>query len=39
MVNLPLFFSVSLVTPAGASEVVERFFRISAPRGLTRLGR
>ncbi|KHJ52464.1 sodium:solute symporter [Vreelandella venusta] len=39
MVNLPLFFAVSLVTPAGDSEVVERFFRISAPRGLTRLGR
>jgi SSS family solute:Na+ symporter len=39
MVNLPLFVLVSLVTPATREEVVERFFRISAPRGLTRLGR
>jgi len=39
MVNLPLFVLVSLVTPASREEVVERFFRISAPRGLTRLGR
>ncbi len=39
MVNLPLFVLVSLVTPATREEVVERFFRISAPRGLTRLGK
>jgi SSS family solute:Na+ symporter len=39
MVNLPLFVLVSLVTPATREEVVERFFRISAPRGLTRLDR
>lgn len=39
MVNLPLFVLVSLVTPATREEVVERFFCISAPRGLTRLGK
>jgi len=39
MVNLPLFVLGSLATPATREEVVERFFRISAPRGLTRLGK
>ena len=39
VLGLPLFVLVSLVTPATREEVVERFFRISAPRGLTRLGR
>ena len=38
MLNLPVFVAVSLVTAPADSEVVERFFRIAAPRGLTRLG-
>ena len=39
MINLPIFIGVSLVTPATNADVVERFFRIAAPRGLTRLGK
>lgn len=39
MLNLPVFVAISLMTPSTNAEVVERFFRISAPRGLTRLGR
>lgn len=39
MINLPLFVAVSLITPATNADVVERFFRISAPRGLTYLGK
>nr|WP_163502030.1 hypothetical protein [Halomonas socia] len=38
MLNLPVFVAVSLVTAPTSPEVVERFFRIAAPRGLTRLG-
>ncbi|MGP9665075.1 sodium:solute symporter family protein [Halomonas sp. AOP22-C1-8] len=38
IINLPIFVGVSLVTPATQADVVERFFRIAAPRGLTRLG-
>ncbi|MCH4811080.1 sodium:solute symporter family protein [Vreelandella neptunia] len=38
MLNLPVFVAVSLITPATRAEVVERFFRIAAPRGFTRLG-
>ncbi|TVU89792.1 sodium:solute symporter family protein [Vreelandella titanicae] len=37
MLNLPMFVAVSLMTPATHEEVVERFFRIAAPRGFTRL--
>ncbi|MGP9766534.1 sodium:solute symporter family protein [Halomonas sp. AOP13-D3-9] len=37
MLNLPVFVAVSLMTPATHEEVVERFFRIAAPRGFTRL--
>ncbi|HDZ48437.1 hypothetical protein LCGC14_0035850 [marine sediment metagenome] len=37
MINLPVFVIVSLITPATQAAVVERFFRISAPRGFTRL--
>lgn len=37
MINLPVFITVSLLTPATSAEVVERFFRIAAPRGVTRL--
>ncbi|MDQ7728617.1 sodium:solute symporter family protein [Halomonas sp. SpR8] len=37
MLNLPVFVTVSLMTPATHAEVVERFFRIAAPRGFTRL--
>lgn len=39
MLNLPVFVAVSLMTPATQGEVVERFFRIAAPRGFTRMGR
>ncbi|NYS78864.1 MULTISPECIES: sodium:solute symporter family protein [Halomonadaceae] len=39
MLNLPVFIVISLMTPSTNAEVVERFFRIAAPRGLTRLGR
>lgn len=39
MLNLPIFVAVSLMTPATHDEVVERFFRIAAPRGLTQLGK
>ncbi|WP_339935766.1 sodium:solute symporter family protein [Vreelandella glaciei] len=39
MFNLPVFVVISLMTPSANAEVVERFFRIAAPRGLTRLGR
>ncbi|CAO1666654.1 Pantothenate permease [Halomonas sp. NYA30] len=39
MLNLPVFVAISLMTPSTNAEVVERFFRIAAPRGLTRLGR
>lgn len=39
MINLPVFIVVSLLTPATNADVVERFFRIAAPRGLTRLGK
>ena len=39
MLNLPVFVVISLMTPSTNAEVVERFFRIAAPRGLTRLGR
>lgn len=39
IINLPIFVGVSLVTPATQADVVERFFRIAAPRGLTRLGK
>ncbi len=39
MINLPVFIAVTLITPATQAEVVERFFRIAAPRGLTRLGK
>lgn len=35
MLNLPVFVAVSLMTPATHAEVVERFFRIAAPRGFT----
>ena len=38
MLNLPIFIAISLMTPATNAEVVERFFRIAAPRGLTRIG-
>lgn len=38
MLNLPVFVAVSLATRPAPSEVVERFFRIAAPNGLTRLG-
>lgn len=38
MLNLPVFVAVSLMTPATNPEVLERFFRIAAPRGFTRLG-
>jgi SSS family solute:Na+ symporter len=38
MLNLPVFVAISLMTPSTNAEVVERFFRIAAPRGLTRLG-
>ncbi|WP_035584704.1 sodium:solute symporter family protein [Halomonas sp. TG39a] len=37
MLNLPVFVAVSLMTPATHEEVIERFFRIAAPRGFTRL--
>ncbi|WP_336268521.1 sodium:solute symporter family protein [Vreelandella arctica] len=37
MLNLPVFVAVSLMTPVTHEEVVERFFRIAAPRGFTRL--
>ncbi|CAM0556424.1 sodium:solute symporter family protein [Vreelandella titanicae] len=39
MLNLPVFVAVSLITPATHAEVVERFFRIAAPRGFTQRGR
>lgn len=39
MINLPVFLGISLITPATRDDVVERFFRIAAPRGLTRLGK
>ncbi|MBZ5486257.1 sodium:solute symporter family protein [Halomonas aquamarina] len=39
MLNLPVFIGVSLMTPATQADVVERFFRIAAPRGLKRLGK
>ena len=39
MINLPVFIGVSLITPATNADVVERFFRIAAPRGLTHLGK
>ena len=39
IINLPIFVGVSLVTSATQADVVERFFRIAAPRGLTRLGK
>lgn len=39
MINLPVFIGVSLMTPATNIDVIERFFRIAAPRGLTRLGK
>ncbi len=38
MINLPLFVAVSLITPATDARVVERFFRIAAPRGLSKMG-
>ncbi|OBX35945.1 hypothetical protein A8U91_00281 [Halomonas elongata] len=38
MINLPVFVIVSLVTAPTQADVVERFFRIAAPHGLTRLG-
>lgn len=38
MLNLPVFVAVSLMTPATHVEVVERFFRIAAPRGFTQRG-
>jgi SSS family solute:Na+ symporter len=38
MINLPLFVAVSLITPATDAGVVERFFRIAAPRGLSKMG-
>lgn len=38
MFNLPVFVIVSLMTAPTSAEVVERFFRIAAPHGLTRLG-
>ncbi|MFG6667036.1 sodium:solute symporter [Halomonas sp. HNIBRBA4712] len=38
MLNLPVFVLVSLVTPAVEASVVERFFRIAAPRGFRRAG-
>jgi SSS family solute:Na+ symporter len=37
LINLPVFITVSLLTPATSADVVERFFRISAPRGFKRL--
>ncbi|WP_148252798.1 sodium:solute symporter family protein [Aidingimonas lacisalsi] len=39
MLNLPVFIVVSLVTAPAPADVIERFFRIAAPHGLTRLGR
>lgn len=39
MINLPVFIGVSLITPATNADVVERFFRIAAPRGLSQLGK
>ncbi|MCP1312914.1 MULTISPECIES: sodium:solute symporter [unclassified Halomonas] len=39
LLNLPVFALVSLMTPPAQASVVERFFRISAPRGFRRSGR
>lgn len=38
MLNLPVFVTASLGTAPTQYDVVECFFRIAAPKGLTRLG-